>query len=219
MALTLVIGNKNYSSWSLRPWLAMKMAGIAFDEIRIPLDHPETRATILQYSPTGRVPCLIDERADGELTVWDSLAICEYINEAYASGALWPADAGARARARSVVAEMHSGFSALRSHLPMDIRSSLPGRGAGSLALVEVADDIARIETIWSEALARSGGPFLFGEFSIADAYYAPVVTRFHTYAVPLPAELSAYVKGVRATAPMQEWIAAAEEEAEVIAQ
>jgi glutathione S-transferase len=114
---------------------------------------------------------------------------------------------------------MHSGFSALRSHMPMDIRSSLPGRGAGSLALVEVADDIARIESIWSESLSRSGGPFLFGKFSIADAFYAPVVTRFHTYAVPLPKELSAYVKGVRATAPMQEWIAAAEEEAEVIAQ
>ncbi len=219
MSLTLVIGNKNYSSWSLRPWLAMKMAGLGFDEVRIPLDHPETRASILKYSPTGRVPCLVDRRPDGDLTVWDSLAICEYVNEAYAGASLWPADAADRARARAVVAEMHSGFGALRAHLPMDIRASLPGRGAGSLALAEVAEQIARIESIWSESLQRSGGPFLFGKFSIADAFYAPVATRFQPYAVPLPAPLSAYVKSLLATAPMKEWIEAAHEEAEVIAQ
>jgi len=219
MALTLVIGNKNYSSWSLRPWLALKMAGIAFDEIRVVLSHPDTRTNILKYSPSGRVPCLIDRRPEGELTVWDSLAICEYVNEAYAGGTMWPADLVARARARAVVAEMHSGFAALRAHLPMDIRASLPGRGAGSLALAEVADDVARIESIWSESLGRSGGPFLFGRFSIADAFYAPVVTRFHTYAVPLPTALSAYVRQILASAPMQQWIAAANDEADVIEQ
>ncbi len=215
MALSLVIGNKNYSSWSLRPWLAMKMAGLAFDEIRIVLDRPETGAEILRYSPSGRVPCLID----GELTVWDSLAICEYVNEAHAGGALWPADLAALARARAIVAEMHSGFAALRQHLPMDIRARLPGRGAGSLALVEVADQIARIEAIWSQALAASGGPFLFGAFSIADAFYAPVVTRFATYAVPLPPSLAAYSEAVLGMAPMKEWITAAENEAEIIEQ
>jgi glutathione S-transferase len=219
MSLTLVIGNKNYSSWSLRPWLAMKMAGLAFDEIRVPLDQPQTRANILKYSPSGRVPCLIDRLPDGELAVWDSLAICEYVNEAHAGGRLWSADSRARARARAIVAEMHSGFGALRLHLPMDIRASLPGRGAGSLALAEVAEQVARIESVWSDSLARSGGPFLFGAFSIADAFYAPVVTRFQTYAVPLPDALSAYVKGVLATAPMQQWVAAAHDEAEVIEQ
>ncbi len=219
MALTLVIGNKNYSSWSLRPWLAMKMAAIAFDEIRIPLDQPDTRADILKYSPSGRVPCLIDQRPGGDLTIWDSLAICEYINEAHAGGAMWPADAVDRARARAIVAEMHSGFGAVRAHLPMDIRASLPGRGAGSLALAEVADEIARIESIWTESLQASGGPFLFGRFSIADAFYAPVATRFTTYAVPLPPTLTAYINGVLATAPMQQWIAAAHAETEVIAQ
>ena len=219
MALTLVIGNKNYSSWSLRPWLAMKMAGIDFDELRIPLDQPNTKASILRHSPTGKVPCLIDRRPDGDLTVWDSLAICEYVNEAYAGGSLWPADLRARARARAVVAEMHSGFAALRQHLPMDIRDRLPGRGAGSLALAEVADQVGRIETLWSEALAASGGPFLFGAFSIADAFYAPVLTRFVTYAVPLPPSLAAYSGQVLGTAPMKQWIAAAEDEAETIEQ
>jgi glutathione S-transferase len=219
MALRLVIGNKNYSSWSLRPWLAMKMAGLDFDEIRIILDRPETKTEILRHSPSGRVPCLIDHRANGDLVVWDSLAICEYVNEAYAGGTLWPADIEARARARAIVAEMHSGFAAVRQHLPMDIRARLPGRGAGSLALAEVADQIARIEAIWTEALAASGGPFLFGAFSIADAFYAPVVTRFATYAVPLPATLAAYSEAVLGTAPMRQWIAEAEAEAEIIEQ
>lgn len=219
MALTLVIGNKNYSSWSLRPWLAMKMAGLHFDEIRIVLDRPDTKASILQYSPNGRVPCLLDRRPDGVLTVWDSLAICEYVNEAYAGATLWPAAAAARARARAVTAEMHSSFAALRQHLPMDIRGRLPGRGAGSLALAEVADQVRRIGDIWSEALAASGGPFLFGAFSIADAFFAPVATRFATYAVPLPGPLTAYSNRLLSTAPMKEWIAAAESEAEIIEQ
>jgi len=218
MALTLVIGNRNYSSWSLRAWLAMKMAGLDFEEIRIALDRPETREEILRYSPSGRVPCLI-ERGAGDFVVWDSLAICEYVNEAHAGGALWPADQATRARARAVVAEMHAGFGALRQHLPMDIRARLPGRGAGSLALAEVAEEVARVQSIWSEALAASGGPFLFGGFTIADAFYAPVLTRFVTYAVPLPPGLAAYSERVLALAPMREWIAAAENEAEIIEQ
>jgi glutathione S-transferase len=219
MSLTLVIGNRNYSSWSLRPWLAMKMAGIAFDEIRIALSRPETKANILRYSPNGRVPCLIEKRDGGDVVIWDSLAICEYVNEAHAGGKLWPAAVEARARARSIVAEMHSGFAALRAHLPMDIRGHLPGRGAGSLALAEVAGDVERVCAIWTEALAASGGPFLFGAFSIADAFFAPVVTRFATYAVPLPAGLAAYSQAVLSNAPMQQWINAANDEAEVIDQ
>jgi len=219
MSLTLVIGNRNYSSWSLRPWMAMKMAGIDFEEIRIVLDRPETKANILRHSPNGKVPCLIEQRAGGDLVICDSLAICEYVNEAHAGGRLWPAAVEARARARSIVAEMHSGFAALRTHLPMDIRGRLPGRGAGSLARAEVANDVERICAIWTKALAASGGPFMFGAFSIADAFYAPVVTRFATYAVPLPAGLAAYSAAVLACAPMQQWIAAASEEAEVIEQ
>jgi len=219
MSLTLVIGNRNYSSWSLRPWLAMKMAGIAFDEIRIVLDRPETKAGILRHSPNGKVPCLIERREACDLVVWDSLAICEYVNEAHAGGRLWPADIDSRTRARSIVAEMHSGFAALRTHLPMDIRGRLPGRGAGSLARAEVAKDVERVCAIWTEALAASGGPFLFGTFSIADAFYAPVVTRFATYAVPLPAGLATYSAAVLSNAPMQQWIAAAGEEVEVIEQ
>jgi glutathione S-transferase len=219
MALRLVIGNRNYSSWSLRPWLAMKMTGLAFDELRIVLDRPETKAGILRYSPSGRVPCLIDGRAEGERVVWDSLAICEYVNEAYAKGAMWPADLAARARARAIVAEMHSGFAALRKQLPMDIRARRFERGAAALGRADVAADVARIRALWGEALAASNGPFLFGAFSIADAFYAPVLTRFATYAVPLPPSLAAYSQAVLGTAPMREWIAAAEAEAESIEQ
>ena len=207
MALTLVIGNKNYSSWSLRPWLAMKMAGVTFDELRIPLDQPDTKANIRRHSPTGKVPCLIDSGAAGKLTVWDSLAICEYVNEAYANGRLWPADRTARARARSAAAEMHSGFAALRTHMSMDIRARKYERGAAALAREDVAADVARIRALWFDALAESGGPFLFGEFSIADAFFAPVVMRFVTYGVELAPGLAAYRDRIVALAPMQQWI------------
>lgn len=213
MSLTLVTGNRNYSSWSLRPWLVMKQAGLAFDEIRIPLGRADTKAAILRHSPSGRVPCLLD----GALVVWDSMAICEYVNERYAGGSLWPADVALRARARAVAAEMHAGFAALRTHLPMDIRSRRPERGAAAAAQPDVAADIARIHALWADCLAASGGPFLFGGFSIADGFYAPVVTRFVTYGVTLPAALAAYADAVLALPPMQQWIGAASAEPETI--
>jgi glutathione S-transferase len=212
MSLTLIVGNRNYSSWSLRPWLAMKQAGLAFDEVRVPLNQPDSKAQILRYSPSGRVPCLID----GALAVWDSMAICEYVNERYADGGLWPRDVEQRARARSIAAEMHSGFAALRTHMSMDIRGRYPERGAAAAARPDVSADIARIESIWTDCLA-SGAPFLFGAFSIADAFYAPVVTRFRTYAVALPARLAAYSDAVFALPSMQEWVAAAAAEPETL--
>jgi glutathione S-transferase len=217
MSLTLVIGNKNYSSWSLRPWLAMKQAGVAFDETNIVLDRPETHEKILRYSPSGRVPCLID----GDLTVFDSLAICEYINEKVSerdggAAMLWPRDVKARAQARSVVAEMHAGFAALRTYMPMDIRSRDAAKGQAALRIPEVAADVARIHSVWSDCLAQ-GGPMLFGSFSIADAFYAPVVTRFATYGVKLSPLLAAYSESVLGLPPMQQWIAAAKAEPETI--
>jgi glutathione S-transferase len=215
--LTLVIGNKNYSSWSLRPWLAMKMAGVAFDEIRVPLYAEGSKQQILAHSPSGKVPCLIDRNGRGELTVWDSLAICEYVNEQHAGGTLWPVDAVSRARARSACAEMHAGFAPLRQHLSMDIRADLSALGVERQAMPEVAADIARIRALWQQALDDSGGPFLFGGFSIADAFFAPVVTRFATYGVSLPPDLSRYAQQILALPPMQDWIAAARAETEVL--
>lgn len=209
--MKLIIFNKNYSSWSLRPWLAMKMAGLTFDEQRIALDEPDTKRNVLAWSPSGRLPCLID----GELVIWDSLAICEYVNEAHAGGRLWPADRAARANARAVTAEMHSGFVALRTHMSMDIRKRHVERGAAAQARPDVQADIARIVAIWTACLDASGGPLLHGSFSIADAFYAPVVTRFATYGVALPPLLSAYSERVFALAPMQEWVAAARAELE----
>jgi glutathione S-transferase len=211
--MKLVIGNKNYSSWSLRPWLAMKVAGLAFEEERIPLDQPQTKASILRHSPTGKVPCLID----GALTVWDSLAICEYVNETHAGGRLWPADRAARATARSVAAEMHSGFAALRMNLSMDIRARKPERGRAAQERADVQADITRVVAIWTGCLDASGGPMLFGEFSIADAFFAPVVTRFATYGVALPPLLAAYSERVFALSPMREWVAAAQVEVEYL--
>jgi glutathione S-transferase len=209
----LVIGNKNYSSWSLRPWLALTQAGIAFEEKRVPLDQPQTKAEILKHSPSGKVPCLID----GPLVIWDSLAICEAVNERYAGGSLWPSDADARARARAVSAEMHSGFAALRTHLPMDIRSRWPDKGAAARQRTDVSADIARIQALWTDCLQGSGGPFLFGEFSIADAFYAPVVTRFRTYGVIVPPPLARYADTVLTLPAMQRWTEAAQAESEVI--
>jgi glutathione S-transferase len=213
MKRILVIGNKNYSSWSLRPWLALTQVGVAFEERRIRLNEAQTKAEILRHSPSGKVPCLID----GPLLVWDSLAICETANERYAGGTLWPSDADARARARAVSAEMHSGFTALRTHMSMDIRSRLTDKGAVAQQLAEVAADIARIQAIWSDCLDRSDGPFLFGTFSIADAFFAPVVTRFHTYGVALPPPLARYADTVLALPAMQRWIEAARAETEVL--
>jgi glutathione S-transferase len=209
----LVIGNRNYSSWSLRAWLALKTGGVAFEDVRIVLDQPTTKAEILARSPSGKVPCLIDD----ELVVWDSLAICETANERYVGGALWPAAADARAHARAVTAEMHSGFAALRTHMPMDIRSRNHQRGAAALLRADVAVDVARILAIWADCLSRSGGPLLYGGFTIADAFYAPVVTRFRTYGVALEPALAAYADRVLALPAMQQWVEAAHAETEVI--
>ncbi len=213
MSRILVIGNKNYSSWSLRAWLALNQAGVAFDEQRIRLDQPETKAEILRHSPSGKVPCLVD----GSLVVWDSLAICETANERYVNGTLWPANPGERARARAVTAEMHSGFAAMRTYMSMDIRSRWNDKGAAAQRRDDVAADIARIQSIWSDCLDRSGGPLLFGAFSIADAFYAPVVTRFHTYGVTLAPMLSAYADAVLALPAMRLWVEAARAEPEVL--
>jgi len=214
MKPVLVIGNKNYSSWSLRAWLALAAAGIDFEERRVRLRQSESRDEILQYSPSGKVPCLIDS----DLTVWDSLAICETANELYAGGSLWPRDERQRSRARAVTAEMHSSFAALRTHMSMDIRARLPEAGGRARQRADVAQDIERIQQVWRECLARGGGPFLFGSFSIADAFYAPVVTRFVTYAVELSAPLAEYSLAVRNLEPMQAWTAAAHAEVEVLA-
>ena len=209
--LTLVIGNKNYSSWSLRPWLAMRVAGIPFAEHRIPLYGPGSKDQILVYSPAGKVPCL----ADGDLRVWDSLSICEYLAEKHPG--LWPQDPAARALARSVSAEMHSGFMNLRAKMSMNIRKRYPGLGRTPESMA----DVARIVSLWSDCRARygKGGRFLFGAFSIADAMYAPVVLRFRTYEVELPADCRAYSDAVLALPAMQDWIAAAMAETESLPQ
>lgn len=207
--LVLVIGNKRYSSWSLRPWLALRMAGVDFTEVLVPLRQPDTRDTILKYSPSGKVPCL----RHGPVQIWDSLAICEYVAEIPQSR-LWPDDRAARAVARSVAAEMHSGFADLRRVMSMDVCASTP------LAEVppEVKQDIDRIQAIWNDCRGRfgSGGPFLFGRFSIADAMYAPVATRFVTYGVALDPVSRAYVDTILALPAMREWCAAAAREAPV---
>lgn len=212
-SITLVIGNKNYSSWSLRAWLAVRATGVDFDEELVRLSEPGSREALLAHSPAGKVPVL----KDGARVVWDSLAILEYLAETRPEAGLWPADAEARARARSVSAEMHSSFAALRSHMPMNLRRSLPGRGRGA----GVADDIARICAIWRDCRERFGqaGPFLFGAFTGADAMYVPVATRFRTYAVELDPVSAAYADAVLTLPAFQEWHTAALEEPWVIAE
>ncbi|MBC3920632.1 glutathione S-transferase family protein [Undibacterium sp. CY18W] len=198
--LRLIIGNKNISSWSMRPWVAMKAFGIPFEEVRIVLDRQDTTSRIAEYSAAGRVPVLLA----GDITVWDSLAICEYLAEQFSILNLWPEDVAARATARSICAEMHSGFSSLRSDMPMDIRASLPGKGRtiGSQA------DIGRISEIWEDCLSLYGAhEFLFGAFSIADAFYAPVVMRFRTYGVSLAPALQAYADRVLAHPAVAQWV------------
>ena len=201
--MLLVIGNRNYSSWSLRPWVAMKALGLAFDEKMIPLYGPGSKEEILKISPAGKVPCLID----GATKVWDSLAILEYLAEKHPQ--LWPQDRKERARARSICAEMHSGFANLRNHMSMNVRKRYPGKGRTP----EVLAEIERIKAIWSEAKK----PFLFGNFSAADAMYAPVVLRFRTYEVALSGENGKYMEAMLALPAMKEWIAASEREPESI--
>jgi glutathione S-transferase len=208
---TIYLGNKNYSSWSLRPWLVLKQTGVPFDEVVIPLYEASSKATIMKYSPSGTVPAL----RHGELVVWDSLAICEYLAESFSTFQLWPRDPDARAIARSVCAELHSGFQALRAHLPMNIRSSFPNRGVTP----EVQAEINRITAIWRDCRKRfgEGGPFLFGGFTNADAMYAPVVSRFRTYRVELEEEAQAYADAVWALPALQEWLTAAKNEPMII--
>jgi len=208
--LVLVIGNKAYSSWSLRPWLLMKQSGIVFQELRLSLYAKDARKTLLLHSPTGRVPVL----RDAGITIWDSLAISEYLAEKYPRMQLWPADVAARAHARSISAEMHSGFMSLRHQMPMNVRRELPARAKS----VELDADIARVETIWNQCRSQysADGPYLFGGFCIADAMYAPVASRLHTYGVSLGGAAGQYAMAIQALPAMQEWIAGARAETEV---
>ncbi|MHB8472272.1 MAG: glutathione S-transferase family protein [Gammaproteobacteria bacterium] len=210
---TLIIGNKNYSSWSLRPWFLLRHTGIDFDEIQISLGGPDARAQILRYSPSGKVPVL----KDGAVTVWDSLAIAEYVAEQQPQLQLWPKDVAARATARAVSAEMHSGFGALRENMTQNCRKFLPGKGRAP----GVAEDIARITTLWTECRERFGadGEFLFGQFSIADAMYAPVVLRFRTYAVELDPVCARYAQNILTLPAIEAWVAQASAETEVLPQ
>lgn len=209
--LKLYVGNKNYSSWSMRPWVLLKQAGIAFDEVAVRFDSFEAqsqfKATLRPLTPTGKVPLL----CDGDLAVWDTLAIAEYVAELHPEKQLWPADCAQRARARSLCAEMHSGFTALRSHCPMNIEASLPDVGALLWRdKPAVRADVERLVSMWSELLSLHGGPMLFGAFTIADAYFAPVCMRLHTYQLPVPEAIGAYIQRVRALPGVQAWIQAA---------
>jgi glutathione S-transferase len=207
MALHLVIGNKNYSSWSFRPWLAMKVAGIAFDETVISLEAKDFKARVIALSGAGKVPVLID----GQIRVWESIAILEYVAEKFPAAALWPNDDSARAHARAVAAEMHAGFMPLRRLLPMNVWRPVKPQALDDGSKT----DVARIEAIWRDCRARYGaaGPFLFGAFGAADAMYAPVVWRFHTYAVEVSDAARAYMGAMMALPAWREWQDAARRE------
>ena len=209
--LTLVIGNRNYSSWSLRAWLFMAHAGVDFETLRLPLDTPEFQRRIGDYSPSRTVPVLLD----GHRRVWDSLAICEYVAERFGGVDAWPSDEGARALARSISCEMHAGFAALRAELPMNCRA----RGRRVEAGAAATRDIARVVSIWEEARTAHGatGPWLFGHFSIADAMYAPVALRFATYGTPLTGAAADYAATVLADGAVSEWLEEAAVEQETI--
>jgi glutathione S-transferase len=204
MTLTLVIGNKNYSSWSMRPWLALRANNIAFDEVMIPLYTGDAdKQRILGFTPSGKVPALID----GDVTVWDSLAIIEYLAERFPQTQLWPLDRASRAHARSICAEMHSGFVALRTECGMNLHRPV---GAKSLS-GNARADIARVQQIWSECRERHGktGPYLFGAFSGADAMYAPVVHRFRTYAIEVTPSARDYMSAMGSLPAFAEWTSA----------
>jgi glutathione S-transferase len=201
MTLTLVIGNKNYSSWSMRPWVALKGCGIAFDEVMIPLyTGAEDKARILAFTPSGKVPALVD----GDVTVWDSLAIIEYAAERFPDAGLWPRDPASRAHARSISAEMHSGFMALRNECGMNLHRPVRAKPLSD----DARANIARIQEIWTECRTRYGeiGPFLFGGFSAADAMYAPVVHRFLSYAIELTPPARAYMEAMQAQPAFRQW-------------
>jgi glutathione S-transferase len=209
--LHLIIGNKNYSSWSLRPWLAMTAAGIPFRETVIPLDTPETAKLIAEHSPSGRVPVL----RDGGLTVWESLAIIEYVAERFPDAAIWPEERQSRAVARSVSHQMHAGFSALRNACPMNLR-----RKPKAIPLKQdVLADVTAIETLWRDCRKSFGGagPYLFGAFSAADAMYAPVVTRFRTYEISVAADTKAYMDQIYAHPAFRAWFDAGVRESWIV--
>ncbi|MFZ2124424.1 MAG: glutathione S-transferase family protein [Rhodoferax sp.] len=206
--MKLYIGNKNYSSWSMRAWVLLTQAGIPFDEVMLRFDaftpDSQFKTALRKVSPSGKVPVLLD----GELAVWDTLAIAEYLAEQFPEKALWPHDKAARARARSLCAEMHSGFTGLRTHCPMNIEASLPE--AGALVWRDqpaVRADVARLIAMWRQCLDAHGGPLLFGDFSVADAFYAPICMRLRTYALPLPADIAAYVQRVCELPGVKAWI------------
>jgi glutathione S-transferase len=207
----LMIGNKNYSSWSLRPWLLLEHLAIPFEEVRIALYTPESRPLLERSSPSGKVPALVD----GALTIWDSLAICEYVAEMERGHAAWPAAREARAVARSVAAEMHSGFATLRERMPMNVRA----RHRRVARTAELDADIARVQQVWQTCRERfgAGGPWLFGDFSIADAMFAPVAYRFRTYDVACAGVAADYLATLLAHPAMQRWSSAAEAEDEVV--
>ncbi len=213
---TLVIGNKNYSSWSLRGWLMARIAGIEFEEVMVPLDLPDTAASIKKHSPSGKVPALLHRG----LAIWESLSIAEYLNDLKPEAGLWPAAVAARAHARSVSAEMHAGFAELRSNMPMNIRSSYPGKGMTPA----VRADIERITGLWRDCRKRFAGAapkddgFLFGAIGAADAMYAPVVTRLRTFGVQLDSDAEAYCAAIMAYPAMKEWVEAAKHEPWLIA-
>ena len=205
--LKLYIGNKNYSSWSMRPWVLLTQAGIPFEEVMVRFDSFDAdssfKKTLQDATPTGKVPLLVD----GDLAVWDTLAIAEYVAEQFPDKQLWPADRAARARARSICAEMHSGFTALRGNCPMNIEADLVDTGA----LIwrdkpAVRHDVQRLVDMWSALLVQHGGPMLFGAFTVADAYFAPVCMRLKTYALPVPSAIAAYVERVRMLPGVQAW-------------
>jgi glutathione S-transferase len=210
-ALFLLIGNKKYSSWSLRPWLALKQSGLDFEEQLVALDQPDTAAKIRAFSPSGRVPFL----RHGTVEVWESLAILEYLAETFPAAQLWPEDKVARAHARAVSNEMHGGFAELRYTLPMDVSRDHRDKNRAA----KVQDQVDRIEALWTDCRKRHGatGPFLFGHFSIADCMFAPVVTRFDTYGVKLGAPAAAYVQTIMALPAMKSWVEAAKREPWVI--
>lgn len=200
MSLTLYVGSKRYSSWSLRGYLALAHSGATFEMRVIVLDRPDSTANMLAVNPAGRVPVL----HDGDLVVWDSLAICEYIHELFPAANLWPADRATRARARSICCEMHSSFTGLRNAMPMDLGADKTGQGHTAEALA----DAQRVMHIWNESLSASGGPFLFGALTFADCMYAPVATRFRTYGVPLDDVSRRYVEAIYALPTFQSWYA-----------
>jgi glutathione S-transferase len=213
LALTLVIGNKNYSSWSLRPWIAMRAAGIAFDEVVISLNAEDFKPRVSKISGTGKVPALVD----GDIQVWESLAILEYLAERFPAAKLWPVDAAARAHARAISSEMHAGFLPLRRACPMNLWRPVKPRELNA----EATANVQRIDAMWTDCRTRfgKGGPFLFGAFGAADAMYAPVVSRLHTYDVAVSDAARAYMTAVMALPAWAEWTAAALKEPWVLAE